>query len=1100
MIFETLIKPKWQHHNPKVRQLAIETLDEPEILGEIAQYDEEASVRQAALEKIHHFDLLNKIFHAEQNPTVKQTAFLRLKQLLCGEQENAPDLASRLEMLKQITDDQLLTEIAQQGSEVTLRFAAIDQLNVDEAFLANLAVRDSNSEIRLFAAEKITEQTLLEQVFKAVRNRDKRVSRRVREKLDNLIEQQERPKRIQQECQKICTCIEALQRRLTDEHSPFNPNNAKDEYKIKKPSEHLELKRLQERWQAVAAEADQTFQTRFTQAQQAIHLVFSNYQQAFELAQQREQSLAPLRAAKQALCERMEALLTQLKNRQRLGEEEEEFNQQIDAIKTEWAQLSTMDENEEKPWQTRFEHLCQTFDKQQQHLQEKHQKASELETICATGENWLTSNRVLKADDLRSLQALWQDNFPTDAHLELFNQLNQRFNNLLKSLEKRLQEQKELREKAAKEIKKSLEELEKALEKGELKTAIPLEKETNQWFHELNSCSPSRHKALEKRFQTCVAQIAELRGWQQWGNRLEREKLCTQIEELLTSDIDNSGELLQLVEELQIAWKRLGPIGYSPELRERFYKASNSIYQHYREILCAQIENLWEQQIHPEEAARQIRQAQDNWKKLGSQGHSQELWERFNQACQNAYEPCKTYFNIQSQERERNFSEKQALCEKLEAYVVNTDWKNTDQKDAPTFWKEVYHFVRNQDKTWRNIGATDRKLRKGIQRRFQAAMQVLETYMNEERQRNCSKRLKLIGEVEQIAEKLQVFIKAQESEPSASQETANPSTTTDSSGETKKSKIEAKISQSIEAVKKIQDQWQVTIPNSRRVEREFWKTFRSACDVVFNYRKQQQDALKKELQSYIQSKISLCKQVEALTQLEGEMIKTAPAQMKKLQEEWKNIKLEINPVGNNLRKKAKDSEVVEDRFKKACEHVTRRYQEQLALEHRHQMALLKLKAWFCVELEQTDSLAQIECRDNPENLELLSPAWELLPTLEDNKLNSAITQRFQQATTALSTGKFTPDAKAIAEKETLCIRMEILTGIESPPEAYQARLAYQVNRLSKAMRGVEKKHLDRQKEAQEIERLWYLNPAPGEQAQYLEQRFQRAWQAFMNGK
>ena len=26
MIFETLIKPKWQHHNPKVRQLAIETL------------------------------------------------------------------------------------------------------------------------------------------------------------------------------------------------------------------------------------------------------------------------------------------------------------------------------------------------------------------------------------------------------------------------------------------------------------------------------------------------------------------------------------------------------------------------------------------------------------------------------------------------------------------------------------------------------------------------------------------------------------------------------------------------------------------------------------------------------------------------------------------------------------------------------------------------------------------------------------------------------------------------------------------------------------------------------------------------------------------
>jgi len=1084
MIFETLIKPKWQHHNPKIRQLAIETLDEPEILSEMAQNDEEASVRQAALEKIHDFELLKKIVHAEQNQVVKETASLRLKRLLCGLEENAPELATRLKMLEQITDTQLLTEIAQQGAEVELRFAAIHKINPDETLLANIATHDANSEIRLFAVEKINEETLLKQVFKEVRNRDKRVSRRAREKLDQLIEQQERPKRIRQECQELCTRIEALQRRLTDEHSPFNLNNVTD--KIKKPSEHLELKRLQERWQTIAAETEPEFQTRFTKAQQAIYLVFNNYQQAFELAQQRESSLAPLRAEKQTLCEQIEALLTELKNRQRL-ENEEEFNQRLNTIIADWGQLPSLDEHEENSWQVRFEHLRQTIYQQQQDLQEKHQKVSELETICTTGENWVANNSVLKADDLVNLQSRWQANFPTDSSLELFNQLNKRFNNLQQSLEQRLQEQKELREKAAKEIKKLLEQLETILEKGELKTAIPLEKETNQWFQELNQCSPSRHKALEKRFQACVAKIAQLRGWQQWGNKLEREKLCTQIEELETTDFDNPDELLQLAEELQTAWKRLGPIGYSPELRERFYQASNRIYQNYREILSIQMENLWEQQIHPEEAARKIRQAQDTWKTLGSQGHNQELWERFNQACQNAYEPCKTYFNIQSQERERNFYEKQAICEKLEAYAVNTDWKNINEKEVQAFWKKVYNFVWEQEKAWRNIGATDRKLRKGIQRRFQAAMQVLETYMNDERQNNCHNRLKLIGEVEQIAEKLQTFITQQTSQSPESQETAP--------GE-RKSQIETAINQAIEQVKKIQEQWQVTIPNSRQVEREFWKTFRSACDVVFDYRKQQQEALKKQFQNYLESKTSLCGQVEALAQLEGESIKTAPAQVKKLQEEWKKIKLETHQIGNNLRKKAKDTEAVEDRFKKACELVTQCYQEQLAFEYRHQMALLKLKALFCVELEQTNSLAQIECQENSQHLELIQPAWELLPELEDKQLDAGITQRFQQASTALSTGKFTPNAKTITEKETLCIRLEILTGIESPPEASQARLAYQVNRLSNAMRGVEKKHLDKQKEAQEIERLWYLTPAPGEQAQSLEQRFQRAWQAF----
>ena len=73
--------------------------------------------------------------------------------------------------------------------------------------------------------------------------------------------------------------------------------------------------------------------------------------------------------------------------------------------------------------------------------------------------------------------------------------------------------------------------------------------------------------------------------------------------------------------------------------------------------------------------------------------------------------------------------------------------------------------------------------------------------------------------------------------------------------------------------------------------------------------------------------------------------------------------------------------------------------------------------------------------------------------------------------------------------------MEILAGVESPPEAAGERLAYQVDRLSAAMsRGLKEQSIEPQAEAEEIEQRWYLTAAPSEQTQELEQRFQKARQ------
>ncbi len=526
---------------------------------------------------------------------------------------------------------------------------------------------------------------------------------------------------------------------------------------------------------------------------------------------------------------------------------------------------------------------------------------------------------------------------------------------------------------------------------------------------------------------------------------------------MLETDAESPSELIRITEEAQNTWKQLGSSGYSRTLWERFHKACQATYLRYREHLCLQMEKISEREMaDPENTAKMIRQAHNIWKDLGSQGHTQALWERFNNACQAAYEPCREFFNLKAREREQNLFEKQSICERLELFTEETNWEAAD-------WKNVYRFIREADKEWRNVGTTNRKVKKGLQQRFQAIMKVLETYLDEERQKNCHYRLNLMFGVDAVAAKLKAFMaKANDLD--------------------NKKQIDSKINEAIEEIKKLQNQWQVTVPRSRRVEREFWNTFRSSCDIVFNYRKDQQEAHKKELQAYLKSKIALCEQVEAFADLDEEAIKTAPTQVKKIRTEWNAIKADWHKISQTTqRRKAKANEAIEDRFEKACQEIEKLFQSQLFTERREQLNLLKNKAALCVQLEHKA----------PISLSEIQTTWTGYDKLEDAELEAAIEQRFQQA----CAGKPNVSENALKLKDKMCVRMEMLAGIDSPAESSETRLAYQVERLSATFHGEEIKSVEPQIEAEEIERRWYLTAAPPSVLR-LEERFSKASEAF----
>jgi hypothetical protein len=122
--------------------------------------------------------------------------------------------------------------------------------------------------------------------------------------------------------------------------------------------------------------------------------------------------------------------------------------------------------------------------------------------------------------------------------------------------------------------------------------------------------------------------------------------------------------------------------------------------------------------------------------------------------------------------------------------------------------------------------------------------------------------------------------------------------------------------------------------------------------------------------------------------------------------------------------------------------------------------------------------------------------WQALPGLSDESADTQLNERFEQALATQGAAAEQDDAEAkrrgenLHTRESLCLRLEILLGIDSPAEHAQARMALQVERLSSALNG----RTDTASESStELLRAWCLSgPVPCALAPALEQRFNRA--------
>ena len=235
-----------------------------------------------------------------------------------------------------------------------------------------------------------------------------------------------------------------------------------------------------------------------------------------------------------------------------------------------------------------------------------------------------------------------------------------------------------------------------------------------------------------ERFYDVLKMNKELRDYDFKKNLELKQQLCEEAEALdEETDIVAAFRKLQ---ELHNNWREIGPV--AKELREelwaRFKAASSAINKKYQTFfedrkskekenadakteLCEKIEQISTDNLKTyaqwDEVTKQIIALQEDWKKLGyaSRKANAALFARFRTSCDEFFAKKAEFYKNMKEELSSNLAKKIDLCERAEALMDSTDWKEATDK-----------FVEMQ-KEWKTIGPVVKKYSDNVWKRFIAA-------------------------------------------------------------------------------------------------------------------------------------------------------------------------------------------------------------------------------------------------------------------------------------------------------------------------------------------------------------------------------------------
>lgn len=421
-----------------------------------------------------------------------------------------------------------------------------------------------------------------------------------------------------------------------------------------------------------------------------------------------------------------------------------------------------------------------------------------------------------------------------------------------------------------------------------------------------------------------------------------------------------------------------------------------------RAELIEQMESLIGATAHPAALAGQIKDLQEQWRTLskGAAEDAETHWQRFHDASQKAFQPCREYFEAQDQVKRENLRQRGLLLERLLAFEGSQNWEEPE-------WRTVITAVREAKQLWRQHSPVDATQGEALQRRFNELTATLHSRIDAEYARNVQAKESLI-------------------------ERARGLLTSSDNGK------------AIEEAKWLQEKWKSVGVVPRDDDRRLWEEFRRQCDALFQKRQQEFASRAAALDTNRSLVSDLCEELERIAGLSDQEL---PGNAKKLPD----LRLAFESIEELPKSSARQ---LQDRFERAFERCKRAVSEQHARDAEHAwMGLLdaanhvrayRLAFALHAEAAQLDALRQT-AEDHMANI-TQSPKGGP----KDGPKGGP-----KGGLDALKSALEHPGNNNLATNElalrTLCIRAEILTDAQTPAEDHALRREYQLRRLMESM-------------------------------------------------
>jgi len=499
----------------------------------------------------------------------------------------------------------------------------------------------------------------------------------------------------------------------------------------------------------------------------------------------------------------------------------------------------------------------------------------------------------------------------------------------LKKLSTRIHKQVERRNRDYKAALDLLDEMEAALKQKALQQAEQAEKRLVSLLATIPGLSEQRWQDIETRRQRALPQLRELESWRHWGTRQAREELIGQIRLLAGSE------------------------------------------------------------LHPEEIAKTIHAARNQWHAWDKTGDraGKELWNAFDQACKTAYQPCVAHFARLKAERAENLRKRRALIDTLNERFEATDWKQPD-------WRQIDRFTRQARRDFYSIGTVDFRHRKPLEKALNEVLEKYEKHLGRERTRSYRSREKLVADIEAL------------------RDTEN-------------------LRDALNQLESLKKQWEITVVESRRLENRLWKRFQAACDNTYQRRDAERKAQSAEHGENLQQKQALIEELAQVAQAGDEEVLGAAAGLARLRERWQAIG----------RVPPRDEKGVDKRWREVQQQFRKAFNAAESRAASAALDNLARRADLCHQWEQS------VLAGSPPDRAAVTAEWEALPALPAD-MHAAISRRFSQALTRPDEAAL---AGNLAGKQAACLRLEVILELDSPQECQAERMAYQVERLNAAL-------------------------------------------------